>query len=375
MKIVFICSSLEPGKDGVGDYTRRLAAELIKQENNTAIVSVNDKYVNELFSGVQWSDGVDITVLRLPSAWPLRVRADRAKHWIEQANPDWLSLQYVPFGFHPKGLCVGLSKFLLTLGGDRQWHIMFHELWVGIALEESKKLIWWGCLQRFLIKTLISNLKAKVIHTQTKLYGGLLEKLGTESAYLPLFGNIPVMQHALKKSNINLSANKEISLVVFGSIHAGAPIADFAKEAVTYSKKNNVTIKLIFIGRCGPEQERWSTIWKSEGLPMEMLGEQPAETVSTILLNSTMGISATAIAVIEKSGSFAAMRDHGLPVISLSKPWTPRGMPSQKIALGIVEYRKGNFEQCLADLRHVNYGHNVSEIAYELVNALSAISG
>ena len=29
MKIVFICGCLEPGKDGVGDYTRRLSAELI----------------------------------------------------------------------------------------------------------------------------------------------------------------------------------------------------------------------------------------------------------------------------------------------------------------------------------------------------------
>ena len=28
MKITFICGSLNPGQDGVGDYTRRLAAQL-----------------------------------------------------------------------------------------------------------------------------------------------------------------------------------------------------------------------------------------------------------------------------------------------------------------------------------------------------------
>lgn len=31
MRLAFICVSLEPGRDGVGDYTRSLAAECIRQ--------------------------------------------------------------------------------------------------------------------------------------------------------------------------------------------------------------------------------------------------------------------------------------------------------------------------------------------------------
>ena len=30
MNLLFICGSLEPGKDGVGDYIRRLSSELLQ---------------------------------------------------------------------------------------------------------------------------------------------------------------------------------------------------------------------------------------------------------------------------------------------------------------------------------------------------------
>jgi hypothetical protein len=53
MKIIFLCGSLEPGCDGVGDYTRRLAGELIKQGHHIAAVALNDQYLQEEFTGMQ----------------------------------------------------------------------------------------------------------------------------------------------------------------------------------------------------------------------------------------------------------------------------------------------------------------------------------
>ena len=46
MKIMFICGSLEPGKDGVGDYTRRLCAHLKKHHIEVGILAYNDKFIN-----------------------------------------------------------------------------------------------------------------------------------------------------------------------------------------------------------------------------------------------------------------------------------------------------------------------------------------
>ena len=54
MKIVFLCGSLEPGRDGVGDYTRMLAAEIIRKGHNAAIVALADKYSLEPFIGTQY---------------------------------------------------------------------------------------------------------------------------------------------------------------------------------------------------------------------------------------------------------------------------------------------------------------------------------
>jgi hypothetical protein len=242
-----------------------------------------------------------------------------------------------------------------------------------MALEEPKKLLLWGLTQRYLIKFLLIKLCPKVIQTQTLLYQTQLSKLGFNAGYLPLFGNIPVINKdnvKNKEKYTTLLNGEEISFVIFGSIHSGAPIDEFAREVACYSREKNVRIKLTFIGRCGSEQDRWSAIWKSEGLALEELGEQPADRISDVLAKSTIGITATAIAVIEKSGSFAAMREHGLPIFSVSKPWTPIGISNPKIPDGIIEYRIGNLNTCFSSIKYVPCSNKVSDVSAILVKSL-----
>jgi hypothetical protein len=43
MKIVFVCGSVEIGRDGVGDYTRQLGLELLNQGHEVRIIGINDK--------------------------------------------------------------------------------------------------------------------------------------------------------------------------------------------------------------------------------------------------------------------------------------------------------------------------------------------
>ena len=112
MKIVFICSCLEPGRDGVGDYTGRLAAELIRVGHEVSLLALNDRFANAILSGDQERDGIKIPVLRLPSTLSDQDKTVHATNWINSVNPDLLSLQFVPFGFNPKGLPFGLSKIL-----------------------------------------------------------------------------------------------------------------------------------------------------------------------------------------------------------------------------------------------------------------------
>ena len=43
MKVVFVTSCLEPGRDGVGDYTRSLAEESTKLGHRAGLLALQDR--------------------------------------------------------------------------------------------------------------------------------------------------------------------------------------------------------------------------------------------------------------------------------------------------------------------------------------------
>src|SRR5690606_39136088 len=186
------CGCLEPGKDGVGDYTRRLAGELIRQDIPVGILSYNDMFVDDEVLEQQVSENSSIPCLRLSSAWHSSKRSEHAKRWIECHAPEWLSLQYVPYAFHKKGLPFGLGSQLEKIGGNTKWHMMFHELWLGLRNNDSIKYLIIGYIQRLLVKTLTNKINIEVVHTHTQLYLRELTKLNLNPIYLPIFSNIPL---------------------------------------------------------------------------------------------------------------------------------------------------------------------------------------
>lgn len=371
MKIVFLCSSLEPGRDGVGDYTRRLASELIRQGHSSAALSLNDRYISDKFIGIQQSENTELSVLRLPASWDLKVRLEHAKTYIDDFDPDWLSLQFVIFGFHRKGLPFRLANQLAILGVGRRWHIMFHELWVGMNIGASKKNILLGYIQKFLIKNLINILQPSLIHTQTKIYQIQLDKMNFECGYLPLFSNIPVFkEHTAKKSN-EIAA---ISIVIFGSIHKGFPIEDFVKESADHCKEKALKIVFVFVGKCGSEQNNWVSICKSKNFDVIVLGERSSEEISEVLSNSNIGISTNELSFIEKSGTAIAMLEHGLPVICISKPWKVRGVSELTLPApnGIMQYKYGNIGMYLNAKKSQMSVSNLETTSKLFINAIKA---
>ena len=65
MNIAFICGSLEPGKDGVGDYLQRLGLELLQQGHKVSLIAIHDHFVVE--DNLEPQDTVDLTfsIIRL----------------------------------------------------------------------------------------------------------------------------------------------------------------------------------------------------------------------------------------------------------------------------------------------------------------------
>src|SRR5207253_4173313 len=73
VRVTFICSSLEPGRDGVGDYSRRLAYALERQGHAAQLVGLNDRHLSVD------EDGVDHTTVRLAASTKWATRIDKAR--------------------------------------------------------------------------------------------------------------------------------------------------------------------------------------------------------------------------------------------------------------------------------------------------------
>lgn len=343
MKIIFICGSLEPGRDGVGDYTRRLAGELIRKGNQVAILAINDRSIHGIIMGKQKQEGVNIKVLRLGANESAGDRLFYAKKWIDKLNPEWLSLQYVPFSFHKRGFPWRLGNQLTKLGTGKNWHIMFHELWVGMDKKASFKHRILGGLQRYIIKKTIDVLAPKMIHTQTCLYREQLDKLGFKAELLPLFGNIPILD-PLEKEKEDF-----INIAVFGGIHSGAKL----KKMINELPKNN-RYKFYFIGSNGPEKDNWINILKENGIDYTRYGWLENKEVSRALSRCQWGLTSTPYYLTEKSGSAAAMLEHNLIVFCIARKWKPRNINAKLLFNeSVVKWKSSlDIEKIMKNKRH-----------------------
>ena len=139
MRILFFCGSLQSGKDGVGDYVRSLAETCILQGNECQMIALNDHHISECVSSVDFVGGTKLGSLRLPAALPWPERMNLAAAFRDQFQPDWLSFQFVAYGYHDHGIVWKLSQHFQVLLAGCPLHIMFHEIWVGMPPDAPLK--------------------------------------------------------------------------------------------------------------------------------------------------------------------------------------------------------------------------------------------
>ena len=366
MKILFFCGCLEVGSDGVGDYTRRLAAALIREGHTITIVALNDHFVSEDIVQNQLVDATDVNVLRLTAKKGYQERMVAARQWVEKTDPEWLSLQFVHFAYHKKGLPFGLAAGLKNITEGRKWHIMFHELWVGMVRNASLKFQLWGAVQRMLVMSMLRQLKPKLVQTQTQLYHAQLNKLGIHNSVLPLFGNIP-------NTTANGALSQGLIFVVFGTIHPGAPVEEFAQAASQYGRQSSENIKILFVGRVGAELQHWQDVFARYKIPVEVAGVLTEERISQILSTASFGISTTSFMIVEKSGAVAAMKEHGLPVLCVAKNDAPLAFNNLPLPAGIIYYDQHFFADLPKNKQRTNFTYGVKEAAISLATAFCSL--
>jgi hypothetical protein len=255
------------------------------------------------------------------------MRTQLSKNYISKFNPDWLSIQYVPYSFQNKGLPFKLPKFLKQIAAGLKWHIMFHETWVGISKISPLKHKITGIFQKNIASSLYKTLGPKLVTTSNRLYQILLLNTDIPAVILPLFSNIPIatintefIASVYQGLSIETSNRNQFHIIgIFGTLYPEAKLEETIAEQLKLTTSNHKRLVIIGFGRVnhkGKEDFNNLTSAFSDKVKFVHLGEQSVENVSSLMQTLDLAISCTPEAHITKSGVFAAMKLHGLKVIA-----------------------------------------------------------
>jgi hypothetical protein len=325
-----ICSYLAPGQDGVGDYTRGLARNLEECGHSCLLISLNEAESAGRDSGPEPFD----QILRLSNSASWQDRIEQAAEAVHSFKADWISLQFVCYGLHPKGLVFGLARKLAAISTTARWQIMLHELWIGESQEYGMKDRVVGFLQKLGVLQVLRRIAPSVVHTSNPTYVELLERNGVSARELPLPGNIPIATGYIptreeflgnRMSQAGTDGAQDCWIAgVFGTIHPQWCAGEWLDSLCRAAKERRCRLMMVHFGRSsGPGLALWNRLARdyADRCHFTDLGEMPSEKISAALQALDFGIATSPWALIGKSGSTAAMLEHGIPVAVTRNDW------------------------------------------------------
>lgn len=311
--IVFLVPSLESGRDGVGDYAWRLGEALRERGWRVAWVALNDGFVDS----ETYLENDDMLRLAAGMAWSGRATA--LNRFIEEREFDWISLQWVGFGYEKHGLPWRLAQPIARARAGRRLHVFFHEIWLGEkpGLPLRHRLL--GAAQRKLLLHALNRWQPDVMHTSNAVYREALARVGQSASILPLPGNLPI---ASKRADENPDGPLRIAL--FGSLDTDWNPIPFGTALEKWGELHQRAVFLLSVGNQGPGFIHWNALVGqfagSRWLHLESTGFCEPEIASGHLLSAHVGATTKSFELLGKSGAFAALAEHGLPVIALCDP-------------------------------------------------------
>ena len=330
MRIQFLCASLEPGKDGVGDYVIRLAEQLCLSGHECQCVAINDRHVipkTTGFNRCKVSDACEVIRLSSQQSWSERMR--HLQMITCSFAPNWISLQFVPYGYQKRGFSFGLGQRLSEIAGSASRHMFFHELFIGMNSGASTSHRIQGFIQQLAIRNVIRRGRPDLIHTHVPLYQHWLRRFGAKADLLPLVSGIPIAADGpitelfdKWREDRQQSPGQYLFGGYFGSFYQNAANSEFIAGLHALARNTKKRVVVFRAGHQAREYEKlWDKVTQADQLHGENaitwvdVGHLSAPLVSRYLQALDFGIAATPWPLIGKSGSVAAMVDHGLPVL------------------------------------------------------------
>lgn len=330
VKVSFLCISVEPGRDGVGDYVRQFAQALASRGHECQVIALADRHASAP------STMVDSTwrfeVVRIPADHWERGDIGPAEQHLARFAPDWVSLQMVCYGFERYGLLWRSPARFRRLRAASSRHMMFHELWIGDGDGSPMKDRAVGWMQKRLLLRATRVWSPAVVHTSNGLYRELLVREGIRAAELPIPGNIPfhslggldARQLLLRRVGRDEPAERhekgEGALLggVFGTIHPEWGRPEWLERLEATCARLRRHLVLVQLGRPGEAGRKVLADLRRRfeaRVTIAELGELSTRDISAALQGLDFGIATSPWTLLGKSGTVAAMLEHGLSVL------------------------------------------------------------
>ena len=336
LRFLFFSSSLEPGRDGVGDYVRLLAEACARQGHTCAIVALNDTFATGVLADESKADGA-ISTVRLPSTLSWAQRVKFVREFRERFCPDWISFNLVPYAFNRKGILLGVIETFRSMTEGARLHLMLHEMYLGAGRPAPFQHHVVGRIQSHAIKRLLARLKPEVITVSNPVHAAMVRSLQADARILPLFGNVPVIATAPVEesgdlpSDFGMAPENRASWfgVFFGAMHEQWKPEPFFGILLRAAQRAGKRVVLVLAGRSS--RSIWTELKRDYAGRIDFadVGEQPTSVISWLLRSADFGIACSPWQLIGKSGTVAAMLDHGLPVIVTRDDFQPVIRPDQ----------------------------------------------
>lgn len=328
MSLVLLCGSLQPGADGVGDYSRRLAAACQQLGVATALVALHDPALATPETSDQIADGIQLPVLRLPATLPWSQRLALTRKQLQVWNCGQLSLQFVPYAFQPRGLPFALPGVIQALlrpdtgGPHRTLQVMLHEIWLGLPASSSMRSRAIGRLQRQIITAIVQASPGTICHTSTQVFQTALLKAGIRAERLPLFSNLPEPESVACTSR-SVEPSRFYTGCVFGRIPPEWDPDPVLQALAAKAQQRQCLPRLLLIGRSHQGhawfeglRQRWPQVALIEHGP-----EASPQRLAELIRSCQVGFATTPWALIEKSGAVAAFLSLDVPVVVSRENW------------------------------------------------------
>ncbi|MEH1902570.1 MAG: glycosyltransferase family 1 protein [Nostoc sp.] len=298
--VTSIIPRLPPAIDGVGDYALNLARQLRKDFNiQTHFIVGNTKW-----NGAAEIEGFPVSQISVGVAGHRHHSPDALPNLLSSDRSSSILLHYVGYGYAQRGCPVWLVDGLQhwkSLFPKRSLITMFHEVYASGPPWTSS--FWLSPLQKNLAARL-AKLSDRCI-TSKQLYAEIIANISQgkhdKIPFLPVFSNIGEPDKVLPL------LERQKRLVVFGGVANRARVYRDSQTVLEYVCQRLNIQEIWDIGT--PTEVNLSSITK---VPILEIGQQSAEKVSKILVDSITAFSDYNPDFLAKSTIFASYCAHRL---------------------------------------------------------------